>query len=339
MRAATFQGVGRKLTVEEVADPTPAADEVILAIAYAGICGSDLHMAKSEYTPHGLIFGHEFSGEIVSLGSRVKKYGAGQRVTALPLTPCRQCDACYKHLPALCPSNLFLGCSLEAQGAYAQYLAVRADMLQPLPQGISYEEGAIVEPLAVGRHVVSLANMPRGASVLILGAGPIGAAAALFSRHAGASHVVVSDPSAGRRAHAKLMGATAVIDPCHQDVRAAYSAATGEDSPRFILECVGIEGMLQQAVTLAAARGKIVAAGVLFTDDRLSPIVALGKELTIQYSQAYQVGDFEAVITALAKREIDAQPMHTATVSLTQLPDMFESLSQPSNQAKVLIRP
>jgi (R,R)-butanediol dehydrogenase/meso-butanediol dehydrogenase/diacetyl reductase len=339
MRAAVFQGVGQKLAICEVPDPTPAPDQIILSVAYAGICGSDLHMTESPHMPAGLILGHEFSGEISAIGADVRGHKVGDRVTALPLNACRQCTACDEGLPALCPSNLFLGCSLEAPGAYAQYLSVRSDMVQPLPAGVSYEEGALVEPLAVGHHVVSLANIPRGGAVLILGAGPIGAAAALFARHAGAAHVVVSEPSTLRREQALQMGATAVIDPTQQDVASAYAAATGEAQPRFILECVGIKGMLQQAVTLAGVRGKIVVAGVLFADDQFSPIVAMGKEVSILYSQAYQERDFESVIRALASREIHPQPMHTATVTLDELPDRFERLRQPSGDAKVLIKP
>jgi (R,R)-butanediol dehydrogenase/meso-butanediol dehydrogenase/diacetyl reductase len=339
VRAAVFEGVGQKLSICEVDDPTPAPDQIILSVAFAGICGSDLHMTESPHMPAGLILGHEFSGEIAAIGANVRNLRTGDRVTALPLNACRECSACDQGLPALCPSNLFLGCSLEAPGAYAQYLAVRADMVQVLPSGVSYEQGALVEPLAVGHHVVSLADMPRGSSVLILGAGPIGAAAALFARHAGAAHVVVSEPSPHRREQAKLMGATAVIDPQSEDVARAYSAATGEASPRYILECVGIKGMLQQAVSLAAVRGKIVVAGVLFSDDAFSPIVAMGKELSILYSQAYQERDFEAVISALSNCEVDPQPMHTSTVSLDELPDRFEQLRQPSRDAKVLIKP
>jgi (R,R)-butanediol dehydrogenase / meso-butanediol dehydrogenase / diacetyl reductase len=301
VRAAIFQGVGQKLAVENVADPTPAPNQIILSISHAGICGSDLHMTQSTNTPVGLILGHEFSGEIAAMGANVTDRYIGERVTALPLTPCRHCDACDEGLPALCHSNLFLGCSLDSQGAYAEYLAVRADMVQPLPAGVSFADGAMVEPLAVGHHIVSLAELPHGASVLILGAGPIGSAAALFARHAGAAHVVVSEPSMLRRQQAKQMGATAVIDPSNENVAEAFARLTGENKPRFILECVGIKGMLHQAVQYAGIRARIVVAGVLLEDDLFTPIIAMGKELTIRYSQAYQETDFEAVIAALAK--------------------------------------
>jgi len=339
MRAAIFQGVGKPLSIENVPDPTPDADQVILAVENAGICGSDLHVTEHAHTPSGLILGHEFAGTIAAVGSNVTGWKAGDRVTALPLNACNSCDACDSGLPALCSANLFTGCYLNAQGAYAQYVAARAPMLQRLPDGVNFEEGALVEPLAVGHHIVSMADMPRGASVLILGGGPIGAAVALFARHAGARHVVVSEMSENRRARAAELGATATIDPNAEDLLDAYRKATGEARPRFVFECVGIPGMLRQAVDLASVRGRVVVAGVVIQEDVIAPIVALGKEVTIQFSQAYTEQDFAAVIDAIARRDIDPRPMHTATVTLDELPEAFEALRKPTTQCKILIKP
>ncbi|WP_375195214.1 zinc-binding dehydrogenase [Sphingobium sp.] len=339
MRAAVFEGVGKPLSIRTVADPTPAPDQVILTVENAGICGSDLHVTEGAHTPAGLILGHEFAGTIAAVGSAVTGWKAGDRVTALPLNACNSCDACDQGLPALCSENLFTGCYLNAQGAYAQYVGARGSMLQRLPDGVSFEEGAMVEPLAVGHHIVGMAEMPRGASVLVLGGGPIGAAVALFARYAGARNVVVSEMSETRRARAAEVGATAVVDPAKEDVLEAYRRATGENRPAFIFECVGVPGMMRQAVELAAVRGRVIVAGVVLQEDAFAPIVALGKEVTIRFSQAYTEADFAAVIDALARREIETRPLHTSTVSLDELPDAFEALRRPTTQCKVLIKP
>lgn len=339
MRAAIFQGVGKPLSIENVADPTPAPDQVILAVENAGICGSDLHMTEHPYTPSGLILGHEFAGTVAAVGSDIKAWKAGDRVTALPLNACSDCEACDSGLPALCSHNLFTGCYLTAQGAYAQYVAARGSMIQRLPDGVSFAEGALVEPLAVGHHIVDMAEMPTGASVLVLGGGPIGAAVALFARHAGARHVVVSEPSVSRRARAIELGATATIDPGAGTVLDAYRQATGEARPRIVFECVGVPGMLRQAVDLVALRGRVVVAGVVIQEDAIAPIVALGKEVTIRFSQAYTERDFAAVIDAIARRDVNPQPMHTATVTLDELPAAFEALRKPTRQCKILIKP
>ena len=340
MRAAVFHRVGSPLTVETVADPVPDADQVIVQVAHSGICGSDLHMVESDYSPAGLILGHEFAGTIAALGKDVAgPWKVGDRVTALPLNACNDCVACDRHLPALCSHNLFTGTSLLAQGAYAQFVGARAAMVQRLPAGISFEEGAMVEPLAVGHHIVSMAQLPGDAAVLILGGGPIGIAVALFALHAGVRHVVVSEPSPERRALAEAVGATAIDPRSAEDVASAFARTTGVQRPHVVFECVGVPGMLTQAIALADVRGQVVVAGVVLQEDTILPIAALGKEVTIRYSQAYTERDFEAVIDALARGAIDARPIHTSTVSLDELPAAFEALRSRPSECKVLIRP
>ncbi len=340
MRAAVFRGVGTPLSIEQVPDPVPAADQVIIEVANAGICGSDLHMTEHDFAPAGLILGHEFAGTITAMGNAVQgRWKVGDRVTALPLNICNSCDACDNGLPALCSANLFTGCSLDSQGAYAQYVAARGSMLQRLPDGVDYASGAMVEPLAVAHHVVDMAEMPAGASVLVIGAGPIGVAVALFARHAGAKHVVVSEMADSRRAMASEVGATAVIDPRAEDVLTAWRRSTGTSHPQIVFECVGVPGMLKQAIELVGLRGRVVVAGVVLSDDAIPIIVAMGKEVSIRFSQCYAERDFEAVIDAMAKGAINPRPIHTATVTLDELPAAFEGLRTPTDQCKILIQP
>lgn len=340
MRAAMFHKIGQPLSIEHVPDPTPAPDQVIIEVANAGICGSDLHLTQSDFAPSGLIPGHEFSGTIAALGHGVDgAWKVGDRVTALPLNACNNCEACDSGLSALCGTNQFTGCYLTAQGAYAQYVAARGSMLQRLPDGVSFAEGAMVEPLAVGHHVVDMAQLHQGASVLIIGGGPIGVAVALFARLAGAQHVVVSEVSADRRTKASEVGATAVIDPRADDVLTAWQRLTGSHRPQFVFECAGVPGMLQQAVDMVGLRGRVVVAGVVMGEDKILPVTALGKEVSIHFSQCYGERDFEIVIDAMAKNIINPRPIHTSTVTLDELPAMFETLRKPSNQCKVLIQP
>jgi len=340
MRAAVFRGPQAPLSIETVPDPVPAADQVVIEVVHAGICGSDLHMAESEHTASGLILGHEYAGTIAELGSGVSgSWKVGDRVTALPLFACHRadCAACSADLPAICPANLFAGTDLLAQGAYAQLVGARAAMVQRLPDGVSFAEGAMVEPLAVGHHIVSRAESLRDAAVLVLGGGPIGVAVALFAALAGARHVIVSERSPERRALAVAMGA-GVIDPAAGDVGEAFARLTG-GQPQVVFECVGVPGMLAQAVSLVAIRGQVIVAGVIIEQDTFLPIVALGKEVTIRYSQAYAERDFEAVIDAIARGRIAPAPIHTSTVSLDALPAAFAALRGNPRECKVLISP
>lgn len=341
MRAAVFLEAGKPLSVQTVPDPVPAPDQVILEVANAGICGSDLHVTQYPgLAPSGVILGHEFAGTIAALGAGVKgSWKVGDRVTALPLNPCNSCEACDSRLPALCSHNLFTGNYLSAQGAYAQYVSARGNMLQKLPDGVSFEDGALVEPLAVGHHVVDMAELRPGASVLVIGAGPIGVAVTLFARAAGARHVVVSERAEGRRRLAAEVGATATIDPTVENVAEAFARHADGRRPQVVFECVGVPGMVRQAVELVGLRGRVVVAGVVFQDDPISPLAALAKEVTVRYSQAYTERDFAAVIDAIATGKVRPRPIHTSTVSLDDLPEAFEALRQPGDQCKVLIRP
>ena len=340
MRAAVFHAAGQPLSIETVEDPRPQPGQIVIAVGGAGICGSDLHMTQAPgFAAPGLILGHEFAGTVAGIGKDVAgDWKTGDRVTAVPLFPCHDCEACDAHLPQLCPNGRFAGTTLETPGAYAQYVAVRADMVQKVPSGIGDAEAAMIEPLAVGHHTFSRADMRKGEAVLIIGGGPIGAAVALFARAAGASHVIVSEPAIERRERCLSLGATATIDPRNEDLGQRFVEIAGT-RPSVVFECVGIAGMVQQAVNVAAIRGRVVVAGVLFEEDRLLHVAALGKEVSIIYSQAYNERDFEAVIDALAKNVIDAKPLHTATISLDELPETFESLRNNPAQCKVLIDP
>lgn len=338
MRAAIYQGAGQPLTIERVDDPRPRADEVVIQVARAGICGSDLHMAEYGFAPAGTIFGHEFAGTIVECGAGVRGWAVGDRVTALPLHACSRCDACDEGLPGLCRTGVFTGTSPLAQGAYAQFVTARAAMLQRLPAGVGFDEGAMVEPLAVAHHAVAMAELRPADDVLIIGAGPIGVAVALFARLAGARNIVVSERFADRRVLAMAAGATATIDPGAGPIAAAF-AAIADRPPPVVFECVGVPGLIQESIDLAGIRGRVVVAGACFQDDAIKPIAGLAKEVSLRFSQCYTERDFEAVIGAIAAGRADPEPLHTRTIGFDGLPAAFDALRKPSADCKILIDP
>jgi (R,R)-butanediol dehydrogenase/meso-butanediol dehydrogenase/diacetyl reductase len=338
MRAAIYRTLDVPLDIVSVPDPEPQPDQVVLQIAHAGICGSDLHMKQYGHAAPGTIFGHEFAGTIVAKGSDVgAAWTTGERVTALPIIACRHCEACDADLPGLCRSIGFIGTPARP-GAYAQYVAVRGDMIQRLPEGVSFAEGAMVEPLAVAHHAVERAEIRSGQSALVIGAGPIGIGVVLFARIKGARHVVVSEKSPERRALALEMGATAVIDPTVEDVAARFAALAG-GRPETVFECVGVPGLIQQAIGLAGVRGQVVVAGVCFGEDKIAPITALMPELTIKFSQCYTEDDFAAVIDAVAMGRAQVRPMHTRTVGFGDFPAAFDALGRSPTDCKILLDP
>lgn len=180
-----------------------------------------------------------------------------------------------------------------------------------------------------------MAKLRAGQRVLITGAGPIGLAVALWARFLGARDVVVSEFAEQRKALARKMGASAVIDPAGRLAEQFADACGGE--PELIVECVGAPGLLQQCVEAAPRHGTLVPVGVCEQPDTFMPFLALVKELRFQFAIAYTRDDFETVISMLAQGRLEASEMITDIVPLKEMPEAFEALRTPSHQCKVLI--
>ena len=181
MKAAVFKQPGIPLTIEEVNDPEPGPDDLILKVRACGICGTDLHWSQGNdpsagwrhLTP-GSVMGHEFSGEIIELGKNARsQFRVGERVVAQPFIGCGSCSACHAGRSYRC-STAVTRASPELTGAYAQYTRVGVAETLRLPDNVSFHEGALVEPLAVGLNAVKRAGLEAGDSVLVSGAGPVG---------------------------------------------------------------------------------------------------------------------------------------------------------------------
>jgi 2-desacetyl-2-hydroxyethyl bacteriochlorophyllide A dehydrogenase len=340
MKAAVFHQAGTPLSIEDVADPIPGAGDLILKVRDCGICGSDLHASKAGSAlapPGGSIMGHEFSGEVVEIGKDVAGlWKSGDRVCSLPVMGCGKCLMCLKGQGWYCEQGgRILGMGQE-NGAYAEFVRVSAFESIKLPQSVSFREGALVEPLAVGLHAVKKANFEAGSDVLILGAGPIGLAVTLWARFMGARNVVVSERAPDRIKMAEKFGATAVVNP-DGDMRTQVKQACGGRRPSVIFECVGIPGMIQNCVDFAPTSGKVVVVGVCDQLDTFVPMKAVAKELNMQFVIGYVRADFEFVIDLIAGDRIDGEALITDVVAFDTFADAFENLRTPSHQCKVML--
>lgn len=339
MKAAVFRGLGQKLSIEDVAEPKAGAGQVVVKVEACGVCGSDLHATDAGVflQEPGTILGHEFAGTVVDSGDI--SVAVKSRVTVIPVNPCGKCRECREGYTMLCTENRITGLAKNYPGAYAQYIRVGAKQVVALPDGVSFEEGAMVEPLAVGLHAVNKADMALGAKVLIIGAGPIGLSVTAFAQLRGAGCVVVSERAPARREAATSFGATAVIDPTKtEDVGAAFASIAG-GPPDVIFDCVGVPGIIQNAINLSRARGTIVVVGVCMKEDKVIPINAILKELKLQFVLGYVEEDFATVLSFLQAGKINAKAMVTDRVRFDSLPDAFEGLRQPGNQIKMMIMP
>lgn len=339
VRAAVFRAVGKPLSLEERQRPRAASGEIVVKVAFSGICGSDLHATEPSLVPlePGTILGHEFSGLVAE--STVPEWAPGDRVIGLPLRECDECrviGSCREDLGILCPRNRIVGMSEAVPGAYAEFVRLGARHALRVPETISLQAAALAEPLAVGAHAIRMAGSLTGRHVAIVGAGPIGLAAIIFAQYAGARSITVSEIDPAKRARALQFGATSVIDPAAENLR---DVLVRRGLPEVIFECVGLPGLLQDCIAMAPVRGRIVVVGVNRGEEVILPRVAIRKELSLQFVLGYQKEDFTLVLDLMAKGSIDAQMLITRIISLDDLPATFEQLRHPGPYGKVLIDP
>jgi (R,R)-butanediol dehydrogenase / meso-butanediol dehydrogenase / diacetyl reductase len=333
MKAAIVQGLHQPLIVGDVADPTPGEGEVVVCVARCGICGSDLHMTEDPIygIVAGDVIGHEFAGEIVALGKGVAGLKLGDRVAVVPLKSCGSCDHCVKGEVQWCS-----GFGLQG-GGYAEYALTRPNQCVLLPASAGMDDGAIVEPLAVALHGVNLSGVKAGDKVLVLGAGPIGLAVAFWCHRKGASDVVVQDITDFQRDRALAMGASGfsvdVADPIGNAERVLGGKAD------VVFECVGLPGLIEQAISQVRNRGTILLLGLCTRPDTFNSFAMLQKEVRLVTSAFFTLPEFQAALDVLNAGAAEPRHLVTDTISLDDTPLRFEALRTRSHDCKVLIAP
>jgi (R,R)-butanediol dehydrogenase / meso-butanediol dehydrogenase / diacetyl reductase len=333
MRAAVMQGLHKPLAVETIPDPAPGEGEIVVKVGRCGICGSDLHMTEDPAYGKGAgdVLGHEFAGEVVALGKGTEGLALGDLVSVIPLQSCGECDSCSRGEVAWCDRFGLQG------GGYAEFAVTRPNQCIRLPGSASLADGAILEPLAVALHGVNMSGLKAGDKVLILGAGPIGLAVAFWARRQGAVDVVLQDIADHQRDRALAMGASGfAVDPA-DPVGGAERALGGKAD--IVFECVGIPGLIAQAVSQVRNRGTILLLGLCTRPDTINSFAMLSKEVRLITSAFFTRGEYETALDVLDAGAAAPRMLVTDTISLGDTPARFEALKNRTHDCKVLIDP
>jgi len=335
MKAAIFQGI-RQIEVADVAKPEPGFGEVLVQVAYCGICGSDVEALHTGMYEPGLIIGHEFAGTVAEVGPGVVGWQVGDRVVVNDAIPCGQCIPCREGRLDACEDLTMVGVTHD--GALAGYVKIAARGLHRLPDQVSLRHGALVEPLAVALHGVRRSRLEVGGRVLVMGAGPIGLLTLQCAWLAGARMVAVTEVNPTRAELAHRLGATAVLDPTRDHIGVALASLTDGQGADVIYICTGAPEPCRDAMSLVRKGGQVFILGLCVEPVEADFISVVLNDLCIEGSLAGRA-EFPAAIDFIAQRRVDVESLISHEISLDEVIDGFNLASKPGSEAvKILVR-
>ncbi len=318
MKVAILDGI-KNLEIKDSKKPVPKNDEVLIKVAYVGICGSDVH-----YYEHGrigdfivdspLILGHECSGEIIEVGSEVKKYTIGDKVVVEPGYGCNTCDFCKKGQYNLCDKMTFMA-TPPIDGAFAEYITYKEDMLFSLPESMSLLEGALIEPLAIGIYAASKGKVQPNQKVLIQGAGCIGLVSMMACMAYGTKNITITDVLDVRLQKASDLGAKKVVNIANETL--------DENNFDVVIDCVGLEGTMKTSIDHSKKGATIVLVGMGSDSDiKVNINRAISKELQFQTIFRYK-NIFDIAIKLVEEKQIDLKSIVSNIFDFSDIKNAF----------------
>lgn len=310
MKQAVMTAPG-KIEFREVPVPEPATGEVLVRMKRIGVCGSDLHVyhGTHPYTSYPVVQGHEVCGVIEKTGPSVRGLTVGDMVTIQPQVTCGNCYPCRHGNYHICDDLKVMG--FQTGGAGSEFFAVEAAKVLKLPAGMSCDHGAMIEPLAVGVHALGRGGGAEGKKVLVLGAGPIGNLTAQIARAQGALQVMITDLSDHRLAVAGECGIDICVNTSREDPATAIGSYFGPDKADLILECVGAQQTVEQAVAVARKGSDIVVVGVFGKKPEVDLGIVQDRELRLVGTLMYREPDWKTAIALVQKGKIKLEPLLT----------------------------
>jgi (R,R)-butanediol dehydrogenase/meso-butanediol dehydrogenase/diacetyl reductase len=349
MRAAVYHSK-HDIRVEEVPEPASVGPRDVRVRPYlCGICGTDLHEYAAgpiviPTSPHPLsgasapqVLGHEFSGQILEVGAEVTAVRPGDRVSIMPLVFCGQCYFCRRGLNHLCPTMACTGLSWDG-GGVSEQVVVPDYQVSLLPDEVSEIQGALIEPAAVAAYGVDRTGLRPGDTILITGAGPIGALSALYAHAAGASRIFVSEPNPRRRELIEAFGVATVFDPAAEPVPDVIRGLTGGIGVDVAAECSGSQGGLTVALESLRSHGTATQVGLHVRPASIDPMALSNRDLSLIGTWCYPVYDFPRITALVAAGRFPVEKVLTEIIPVDDIVTAgFDRLLDPAGDAQKLL--
>jgi L-iditol 2-dehydrogenase len=327
-----------KIEFHQLPQPKPQPDEVLIQVKRIGVCGSDIHVFHGlhPYTSYPVVQGHEVSGLIAEIGAQVKGFVPGDKVVFMPQVTCGECYPCRHGMYHICDHLKVMG--FQTDGAAQEYFPIKAAMVLKLPEQVSLDHAALVEPISVAVHALSRYGSVTGVNVLVLGAGTIGNLVAQVASASGANQVIITDVSPYKLEKARQCGLQYAVNTAQENLDQNILHTFGPDKADLILECVGIQDTITQAVAVARKGSPIIVVGVFGQ----KPVVDLGlvqdRELSLIGTLMYQKKDYEQAIELVTNGKLHLDPMVTHRFPFSNYLDAYQAIeSSAGRYMKVMI--
>lgn len=334
MRVAIFNGAGKPITIEQVADDPLGPTDLRIEVGRCGICGSDISMTSGsafDYA-HGVRLGHEIAGTVIEAGRQVTRCKVGDMVAVFPTGFCGNCDMCLGGRPLFCPQGRM------QFGGFGERMVITESSAFRFPASVSMAEGALVEPIACGRKALRMARLEKGDDVLVLGGGSMGMAAIWWARRMGAGRIVVATRSAARHEILRAIGADDAVIVSDDDAD-AIARAFPAGPPRMAVESIGKPGQLHFAVQHVGLGGSVISLGMCTVNDPVVPAFSAFRDVTLHFPVSYTTDDWIETIRSFDAGEVPAETMVSETLALSSLPTLIEEMRGPHGHQKVQIAP
>ena len=336
MKQAVMTAPGA-IEIRDVPAPVPGPGEVLLRIHRIGVCGSDVHVyhGKHPYTKYPVVQGHEYSASVEAIGPGVKGLARGVKVTSMPQIVCGECAPCKRGDYHICDKLKVEG--FQAPGCAQELWVTSADKIVSLPDRFSYEQGALVEPVAVAVHATSRAGNLTGRRVAVLGAGPIGNLVAQVARSAGAQ-VLITDLSAYRLEVAQKCKLTGTSNAKAETLAQASERVFGKDGFDVVFECVGVEPTITAAVETIQKGGTLVIVGVFGEKPRIDMGLVQDRELNIHGTLMYKAQDYRRAVELIGSGGVVAEPLMSKHFQFASYLEAYHFIDQQGDKTmKVFI--